>query len=1091
MAYTPYLEEDEDYLLSDDDTSLVSSDDEDYLLSDDDTSLVSSDDSDYLLSDDGSEYKGYSSISPWELSKQNLKSSYANIGKYAEAMGITFPEAYSDWSKAAGPESQRAQQGYRSEYEQYNNDITQVPWSKVPGFLSEKVQENGYLMSLQASGGWLAGKLLQAPNPYLKSAGVLLAAATFAAPAPMLIDESIQTHAKELGIPVDQMTTEQLNNGTITGLENLIAEGLLPSRFMGGAKLPKIKDSKQLFKHLTTTERDTFLKQLREGSKYMGQSMLIEGGSELGETANIYRTSVSGISGLDRGEAATSFFVGTAAGGPMSTPSSISQGRAYNKFRKQGEQYLNATDRQTLLESGGEYKQIYQKLRDSYVGPATKSGEVSIDEDAIDFTPKQYNLPKQDPGKLSLLGKGLGKIGINRSTNIFEDMFSKAKTAKDAALIRNNLFGRFGEVESGSGETGYGASFNTKRHLNVGNATREFNRIHRKWGTSVGGMGDYFSNVPQVIDNYVGALLENKNVSKYRAELLDSRWSSKIGEIEADTKVLKGELKNTLGMLRASNLSVGEQENYKPRAYDRKSIKKDKEGFIKSLKEDVGIETNEEAEKIYYSFLDGKDPEIMTSEQIRGQGTQGKGQGKRGFEKRRTHRFDKLNNKFLEPSTFGGLQDYFINAATRAASAEAFGDKGKGLHKDVNEALKRGLMTPDQADTVWKMYDAEHHLYNRPSSPEGEVAHQAMKVATTAAAITYLGLAPISSITEPAWISGRVGLANMLKATPTVAAHMLKGLKRTIYAGGVGKEAGLSFGRRLINALGMATNPRESERMMKMFAGDKNNFLNAYFRGPAGLFLTQYTNLVRVWTATAGLKMIQSHANKINTMKGHKLAGWKNELKENGMSVNDFKQMVRLGNGKIDIMNDEYLDTRFTKDDGTNVSIRDLLHPWLRKITTDVALEPGVGNRPLWMSDPNLQLISQLKSFPILFGNTIMKRTMRQINPKVCTPGIVGAVGAIGSAATAMALAAMALAIKDEIKGLDKDRGVTDVVAGIGVPYLGTDSLGQLFSIPAASVVDNFWSAATGEEGSVPEEAFDLFLRATVGAIFAEQLDDE
>jgi hypothetical protein len=116
---------------------------------------------------------------------------------------------------------------------------------------------------------------------------------------------------------------------------------------------------------------------------------------------------------------------------------------------------------------------------------------------------------------------------------------------------------------------------------------------------------------------------------------------------------------------------------------------------------------------------------------------------------------------------------------------------------------------------------------------------------------------------------------------------------------------------------------------------------------------------------------------------------------------------------------------------------------------------------------------------------------MRQINPKVCTPGIVGAVGAIGSAATAMALAAMALAIKDEIKGLDKDRGVTDVVAGIGVPYLGTDSLGQLFSIPAASVVDNFWSAATGEEGSVPEEAFDLFLRATVGAIFAEQLDDE
>lgn len=1022
---------------------------------------------------------GTSDITPWELSEQNLKSSYANIDKYAKKMGITFPEAYSDWAKTAGPEAERAKEGY---IPKYGNDITQVDWADMPGFLNEKVQENGYLMSLQAGGGWLAGKLIQAPNPYLKGAGLLLGAATFSAPAPMLIDEAVQTHAQELGIPVDQMNEKQLNNATVTGLENLIAAGLLPAKFMKGVDLPPIKDAKELFKHLTTEDKQKFLTQLREGSKYVGQSALLEGASELGETANIYRTSVSGLEGLDRGEAATSFFVGGAAGTAMSGPSAISQGRGYNKFRKQGEDYLNALDRQSKIQAGEDYNKQFQELA------ASAEGDFSP---TFDVTPELYNLPQQKRLLNNPLLKGLGKIGFQKSTSEFDDMFAKARTGKDVDIIRKGLFSKFGEVESGTGETGYDASFNTQRHLNVGNATKEFNKIHRKWGTSVAGAGDFFSDVPKPIDDYVGALLENKNVDKYRAALLASKYGKHISQIEADAEVLKGELGSTLNMLRKSGLDVGEQTDYKPRAYDFDVIKKDKEGFLKTLKDDVGITDAEQAEKIWYDFSNGKDPEIMSSEQIRGQGNRGKGQGKRSFEKRRTHRFDKINEKYLKDSTFGGLQDYFINAATRAASAQVFGDKGSKLHKSVNDALKRKLMTADQADKIWNMYDAEHHLYGRPGSPEGEALQTASKVATTAAAITYLGLAPISSITEPAWISGRVGVANMLKAAPTVVGHMLKGLKRTMYAGKVGKEADLSFGRELINALGMATNPRESEKMNQMFAGDKNKFLNGYFRGPGGLFLTQYTNFVRVWTATAGLKMIQAHAKKINTMKGRELSSWSNELKENGMSVNDFKQMVRLGNGKIDALNEQYLDTRFTKEDGTNISIRDVLHPWLRKITTDVALEPGVGNRPLWMSDPRWQTVSQLKSFPILFGNTVMKRTMRQLNPKHCTPSVIGAVGAVGSAATALALAAMALAIKDEIKGVDKERGPLDVVAGVGVPYLGTGSATQLASVPALSVVDNFLSAAGGDEFTVPEEVFDLFLRATVGAIFAEQFDDE
>jgi hypothetical protein len=398
-------------------------------------------------------------------------------------------------------------------------------------------------------------------------------------------------------------------------------------------------------------------------------------------------------------------------------------------------------------------------------------------------------------------------------------------------------------------------------------------------------------------------------------------------------------------------------------------------------------------------------------------------------------------------------------------------------------------MTADEAQTVWDMYDAEHNIYKRPKNERERAGQKTSKGLSAITAVSLLGLASISSITEPAWISGRVGLANMLKATPSVAMHILKGIIRTLYSR-QGKEANASFGRDLLNVMGMAINPQVNERVEMLMTGDVTPSMTAWFRSPGGLFLTQYTNFVRIWTAVAGLKMIQSQANKVNSLKGAKLAALTRELKENGMSIEDFKQMIRLGKGTIDIMNDEFLNSRFIKSNGTKVYVRDLLVPWLRKITTDVALEPHVGNRPLWMSNPNLQLISQLKSFPILFGNTIMKRTMRQMNPHTCTPQIVGAVGAIGSAATALALASLAIALKDAIRGNEEEMDWYEPIGGIGIPYAGTKSLQQLVTPAGATIVDDWLSTPFQDEGSTAEDILELLTKATLGTIFAEQLDE-
>jgi hypothetical protein len=242
--------------------------------------------------------------------------------------------------------------------------------------------------------------------------------------------------------------------------------------------------------------------------------------------------------------------------------------------------------------------------------------------------------------------------------------------------------------------------------------------------------------------------------------------------------------------------------------------------------------------------------------------------------------------------------------------------------------------------------------------------------------------------------------------------------------------------------------------------------------------------------------MIEGQARKLKTIKGHAKSRLVNELKENGMTIQDFEAMYRAGGNKIDILNDAWLDTMITKSDGTRTRVRDLIVPWLRKIVTDVALEPTAVNRPLWMSNPDLQLLGQLKSFPILFGNTIARRIIRKMNPKSCTPDLMGQMGTVAAISAAIGMAALALAIKDEIRGSEREHGPIDLLGAVGMPVIGEPSFTGYVGGPAASILDNFLSALYGNGfvdtvGKTPEAILDILLRATVGTLGAELVEDD
>ena len=907
--------------------------------------------------------------------------------------------------------------------------------------------------------------------------------------------EALEELARKNNKEVKDLNEGERSTAAIVAGINTALETVFPFRSVGGKQLIKFtgkpnQDLKKIEKVLKETEKQTRGEQAKIFGKTLGKQATAEAITENLEGIVTSIASDPGIgqeftaAGLEEAVDRTvgGFFGGGAYGAPMS----VSAARAKNRQLNAMNEVLKAENRSRLLDAGRDYEKQYREQ--AALGPVAE----------FDVTPVLFETKEYAPSYLSNMTKLGRNLLFGRATNVFQDALSKAKTGQDVSILRNDLFSMFGDVESISGETQTGVSYDTYRAQLLGKYNKPFEKILQKWSRGVPGTGQMFTKVDPKIDAYITAVLTDKgdiNALRAATGLSTTQLSQLDSDIVELRKIQDTIYEDAKSTLKDSGLDIGYQKDYLNRGIDRDAVKNNKEGFIKSVVEDIGY-TKEEAEGVWQKIVDGKDPNVLSSEQIRSKRKPRKGLGKAGFEKKRQKNWEKLSDEFRSKSALASIQQYIVNTSSRIASSEKFGgDRAEKLNLALNKALKRGLLTNDEVQQVWDMYDAEHRLYGQPTTPEGQAGVATSRAISNLAAIKLLGLATLSSLPELGWMPARVGIVNMMKAAPKAAGYFMKGFLQTAYPGGTGSYVKNAFAKDLIQTLGMAMSPVVNERIEALMGGDVNPLMNKWFRGPPGMFLTQYTNFVRAWTASAALQMIQNEANKVmkGNLKGKNKVALERELRENGLTLEDFRNMVRLNNGKVDILNDTFLETRFTKEDGTEVSVRDVLVPWIRKVTTDVALEPRPTNRPLWMANPKLQVVSQLKSFPVVFANNILKRTYRQLNPKICTPGLQGNMGVVASVAAALGLAALVLEMKRVIKSQDKELGVVDLLAGVGVPYIGTDSFAQAASLPAASFLDSvFMPIFTSDNplSDTTEGVMDIIVRAFGGAIFAEELSE-
>jgi len=1047
----------------------------------------------------------------WNLFKMSMG---GGIDYLDRAYGVpNWLKNYGDDIKSEGEEA--LQEYYQTHPGTLSEQEHVLPW------VLERVAEGTTHNAVNLLGLGLASIMFRNPTAGRMAVGTMSAGATTALNFLAQLNEGVQIHASAAGKREEEMSSAEIRNAIIPAIENVLLDLYMPTQTTKLFKKTKLNANslKASLHRLKTEQLETLSKMLVRGAKATLYTAGSEAATEALQGINLMRTSELGLAGVEGEQVLSDILIGGAAGGIMASPFNARQATAKNRQLKADEFNLDADNIQKLEKAKDQYNinvdnynKEYEKLVESYVGP----GKPSIDlPEADPVTPELWEwerLEKSIPSKLG--GQAMNAL-LKRSGESIQDAVRKVKTGKDFKALDDTVRGFMGS-ESGSGETQSNPSFNTLKHIKYSEHGKEFFDIKEKWQKNLPFTGELFSRVREDIDKYIGARLEDKPNRKLKSAVRSKIGASRMRDLEKDITRLKKishnvwtDLSTTLGK---DGLSIGFVKGYLTRGIDRKSLDdpKAQERFLaalvdpevvglKDVKDDNGIVTqtkHELAQEILNDILNGVNPSTLTSYQIR-KGRKREGKGPSSFEKRRDAKWDNLPEEFRRKSPLDSMAEYLLNSSTRIASAQAFGaNNANRLADNVDTLLESKVFEEKDAQKVWDLYDAYHNVYKRPQDEGDRLRHKTYKAIGTVVAIKYLGLATISSWTEPAWIPQRVGFINTLKATPLVAVSVLNGIKNSIYAGGEGKQASSSFGRDLIRLMGFAIDPRMNEKIDKLFAGDNNQMLQTYFRTPAGLFLTQYTNFVRTWTAVAGLKMIQGQAKKLKGLKGNQKLLLQRELTENGMTLKDFDTMIRTGRGKIDIMNDEFLDAMMTKEDGTQTRVRDLLIPWIRKITTDVALEPQAGNRPLWMSNPEAQLLAQLKSFPVLFGNTIAKRVVRKMNPKACTPDLMGKVATLAAVGTALGMAALALAIKDAIKGIDVDRGPRDIIGAIGVPYVTDRDLPGTLIGPTGNLIGDFTSSLF-EEGFLetaakgPEAIFDLILRATVGAIGAEAMEQD
>ena len=903
--------------------------------------------------------------------------------------------------------------------------------------------------------GFAVGNLMKAmPHPLAKVIGSGINWGTMAMTYSMNFADTLEEHEQIAG---RELTPSEKQKAALVSIGVSAMDLLAPIK---GAKATSnliaktfgrggVQNTKAVLTKLVNTNRDSLLKQVGKGASFSGKLMATEMGTEAGQKALQMGTSVDpGKIGTPEGmqDILEEAVIAGPTVGIVGAPGAVGVAREQNRDISTAQRLAKQFNTDVLRKESPDSTKIAKDLIDI---PENDSDFKKLAKQGNAFIKKVTGVDVKEIGETTVRGAAFKPLAP------LIKLRNEAKTGAEFHAA-NNLYQMFAPTGTYSGEQKTGDNFFGIKETKTGEYLGRVSEILDKYATTFAMGGQFGKKFDPAVNDYLIEAIKSKEGAVISVPL-PAGINKK--DIDDDVKFIKSIIAKAHKDLKSSGVAIGWIENYLTNPVSKEAVKNNTEGFVKVLMEASkrGWEksfaagpaktqwkpyTEAEARRIADEIINGIDPNIITAREALKIMEDKKALKKPGFEKSRSAAWEFVDEvaeemgfgSFREQNIERVLTEYLQKAATRVASAQIFGDNASLLEKELKTLVKAGNLTPAQRDKVYDVYDAAHNVYKKDTSKN---ILAASKVATTIGAATHLALATISSITELAWVGERAGFSHMIRTIPKALRYSLEGIRK-----GVPRKYRPRGEMQIAMAtLGFNIDPRVNERLDQIFSTDHNAVLGAWFRSPLGGFLTQWTNFNRNWAAQAMISNINSRANarikgNISDVEKGRLDS---ELKENGISYEDFDRIVSMFRGpnglvKVDITNDTILDTvlrtknvlvrpkqkgKKAKYADREVTVRDILVPWLHKVVDDVVVHPKATNKPLWMSDPKLAIIAQLKTFPIVFGNTVVKRLLRKLNPKQCSPDYGAAIGAVGGIAMAYALVHIGETMKAAIRQTD------------------------------------------------------------------------
>ena len=902
--------------------------------------------------------------------------------------------------------------------------------------------------------------------------------------------------------------------------------------------------TKESLIRLVKTNRQKLAKQIGTGAKFSAQMIGTEAATEAAQkTLQIGTSQDPGKIGTSQGlqEIMEEAVIAGPMAGAITAPTAVGVGRAENRDLGTARRLAKGYNKDLLANAPSDSVEKVQGQINIPMGKGYESDFKLLAEQGNAMLKKVTGLDVKEGAKQigeNILFKGTAPL------KAFRDRAQSGLGYSSA----NKILQMIQPTETGSGEQGIRQNFFSEKEVTTGAYLKDVTNIINRHSIKKRFQGQIGKSISPEVSAYMLYKMDptNRPVASLPSEYAGD--AKKTAELNNDINFLiKNQEAVFQDLVKAGALRPDQKvEDYLTNPMSKEAVAANEAGFISSLAKSFQIAQDEALKKnpniktqtpdeilaevtdIARGIIDGYDSSLRID---RPKAKERDGQKNKSFQKSRSNQWKYLDRiaqedghgSFREQNIEKVLTGYLQQAATQAASARVFGKNGSKLKAELAKLTKlKGdqAITQKEIDRVYDLYDASHNIYKKDANKN---ALAASKIATTVGAVTHLGLATLSSLSELAWIGERAGFGHMLATIPAAFKYSFDGLKR----GASGKYIAPGESAQAMATLGFNLDPRVNERLDQIFSTDQNAVLSVYFRTPLGGMLTQFTNFNRNWAAQAMMHNINYRANSIlsGDISDIEQRRLDSELKENGLTMDDFALISTAFRGedgkvRVDITKDDILNKVVKKETREvapakgktkadireqDVTIRDLLIPWLHKVVDDVVVHPKASNKPLWMSDPRLAIIAQLKTFPVVFGNTVVKRLLRKLNPKQCSPDYGAAVGVVGALAMAYALVYVGEMLKDAIKGQDFEdpefkkvldkMGVTAIpgmLMGAGrfsdgaVVSLGGTTLGAVDRL-FKEVITPVWTADEGglEDDNPAANLVDWFAESLDGSLGA------